>query len=123
MSTIRVDNFAPSAGGTAFSQRGIARSHWHFDQVTLTTSEALNTSSVTDVSVGVVRGNPANPFSRTAPVGAATAIVSGTSFASTSGPSNVSGGTEFAIVRSTGNAQAGVSIDGQIAAIVWGNLA
>jgi hypothetical protein len=53
MSTIRVDNFGPSAGGTTYSARGIAKSWANFNGVTTTAvRDSLNVSSLTDDATG-----------------------------------------------------------------------
>lgn len=53
MSTIRVDNFAPSAGGTTYSARGVAKSWINFDGTgTVSIRDSENVSSLTDEGVG-----------------------------------------------------------------------
>ena len=53
MSTIRVDNFGPSSGGTTYSARGIAKAWVNFNGVTTTTvRDSLNVSSLTDNGTG-----------------------------------------------------------------------
>ena len=49
MSTIRVDNFGPSAGGTTYSARGIAKAWVNFDGTgTIAARDSENVSSLTD---------------------------------------------------------------------------
>ena len=53
MSTIRVDNFGPSAGGTTYSARGIAKAWVNFNGTgTVSIRNSLNTSSMTDLGTG-----------------------------------------------------------------------
>lgn len=52
MSLIRVDNFGPSAGGTTYSARGIAKARVSFDATTATINNSINVSSLTDNSAG-----------------------------------------------------------------------
>ena len=53
MSTIRVDNFGPSAGGTTYSARGIAKAWVNFNGTgTIAARDSENVSSLTDVAVG-----------------------------------------------------------------------
>ena len=51
MSTIRCDNFGPSAGGTTYSARGIAKAWVNHDN-SGSVADSLNVSSVTDNGVG-----------------------------------------------------------------------
>lgn len=54
MSTIRVDNFGPSAGGTTYSARGIPTT-WvnvNADSGTPVVRDSVNVSSITDNAVG-----------------------------------------------------------------------
>jgi hypothetical protein len=62
MSTIRVDNFGPSAGGTTYSARGIAKAWLKFDQVSVAVDDSQNTSSVTDAAAGNYYQNLTNAF-------------------------------------------------------------
>jgi hypothetical protein len=49
MSTIRCDNFGPSAGGTTYSARGIAKAWVNFDGTgTIAARDSENVSSLTD---------------------------------------------------------------------------
>jgi hypothetical protein len=49
MSTIRVDNFGPSAGGTTYSARGIAKAWVNFNGTgTIAARDSENVSSLTD---------------------------------------------------------------------------
>ena len=53
MSTIRVDNFGPSAGGTTYSARGIAKAWVNFNGTgTIAARDSENVSSVTDGGAG-----------------------------------------------------------------------
>lgn len=53
MSTIRVDNFGPSAGGTTYSARGIAKAWVNFDGTgTIAARDSQNVSSLTDNGTG-----------------------------------------------------------------------
>jgi hypothetical protein len=53
MSTIRVDNFGPSAGGTTYSARGIAKAWVNFNGTgTIATRDSENVSSLTDNGTG-----------------------------------------------------------------------
>ena len=74
MSTIRVDNFGPSAGGTTYSARGIAKAWVNFNGTgTIAARDSENVSSLTDNGTGVYAVNLANAF------GAADFAVSATS--------------------------------------------
>ena len=53
MSVIRVDNFGPSAGGTTYSARGIAKAWVNFDGTgTPAARDSENLSSITDTGTG-----------------------------------------------------------------------
>jgi hypothetical protein len=52
MSTLRVDNFAPSGGGTSFSTSGIAKAWSNFTPTTPSLDQDLNITSLTDNGVG-----------------------------------------------------------------------
>ena len=53
MSTIRVDNFGPSAGGTTYSARGIAKAWVNFNgSGTIAARDSENVSSLTDNGTG-----------------------------------------------------------------------
>ena len=57
MSTIRVDNFGPSSGGTTYSARGIAKAWGHFNEDTsggdpVFIRDSQNISSLTDDGTG-----------------------------------------------------------------------
>jgi hypothetical protein len=53
MSTIRVDNFGPSAGGTTYSARGIAKAWVNFNGTgTIAARDSENVSSLTDNGTG-----------------------------------------------------------------------
>lgn len=53
MSIIRVDNFGPSAGGTTYSARGIAKAWVNFNGTgTIAARDSENVSSLTDVATG-----------------------------------------------------------------------
>jgi len=72
MSTIRVDNFGPSAGGTTYSARGIAKSWVNFDGTgTIAIRDSENVASITDNGSGDYTVNFSNAF------GAANYAVSG----------------------------------------------
>ena len=64
MSTIRVDNFGPSAGGTTYSARGIAKAWVNFNGTgTIATRDSENVSSLTDNGTGIYTVNFSNNFS------------------------------------------------------------
>jgi len=53
MSTIRVDNFGPSAGGTTYSARGIAKAWVNFNGTgAIAARDSENVSSLTDTGTG-----------------------------------------------------------------------
>jgi len=52
MSTLAIDNFQPSAGGTSFGIEGIAKVRWAYDQTTPTVLGSVNVSSITDNAAG-----------------------------------------------------------------------
>jgi hypothetical protein len=63
MSTIRVDNFGPSAGGTTYSARGIAKAWVNFDGTgTIAARDSENVSSLTDNGTGSYTVNFSNAF-------------------------------------------------------------
>lgn len=63
MSTIRVDNFGPSAGGTTYSARGIAKAWVNFDGTgTIAARDSENVSSLTDNGTGDYTVNIGNDF-------------------------------------------------------------
>ena len=63
MSTIRVDNFGPSAGGTTYSARGIAKAWINFNGTgTIAARDSENVSSLTDNAVGDYTVNFSNAF-------------------------------------------------------------
>jgi len=63
VSTIRVDNFAPSAGGTTYSARGVAKSWINFDGTgTVSIRDSENVSSLTDEGTGRYAVNVNSPF-------------------------------------------------------------
>ena len=63
MSTIRVDNFGPSAGGTTYSARGIAKAWVNFNGTdTIAARDSENVSSLTDNGSGDYTVNWTNSF-------------------------------------------------------------
>ena len=63
-STIRVDNFGPSAGGTTYSARGIAKAWVNFNGTgTIAARDSENVSSLTDNGTGDYTVNFNNNFS------------------------------------------------------------
>jgi hypothetical protein len=62
MSTIRVDNFTPSGGGTSFSRSGISKAWLKYNQNTVTKEGSLNVSSVTDSETGIFQAIYINIF-------------------------------------------------------------
>ena len=61
MSTIRVDNFGPSAGGTTYSARGIAKAWVNFNGTgTIAARDSENVSSLTDNGTGNYTVNISN---------------------------------------------------------------
>jgi len=66
MSTIRVDNFGPSAGGTTYSARGIAKAWVNFNGTgTIAARDSENVSSLTDNGTGEYVVNWTNAFGAT----------------------------------------------------------
>jgi hypothetical protein len=64
MSTIRVDNFGPSAGGTTYSARGIAKAWVNFNGTgTIAARDSENVSSLVDDGTGLYTANLTNAFS------------------------------------------------------------
>ena len=64
MSVIRVDNFGPSAGGTTYSARGIAKAWVNFNGTgTIAARDSENVSSLTDNGTGLYSVNLTNAFS------------------------------------------------------------
>ena len=65
-STIRVDNFGPSAGGTTYSARGIAKAWVNFNGTgTIAARDSENVSSLTDNGTGQYTINFSNAFGAT----------------------------------------------------------
>ena len=63
MSTLGVDNITPSAGGTAFSTRGVAKAWVNFDGTgTVAVRDSMNVSSLTDNGTGDYSANFTNAF-------------------------------------------------------------
>ena len=63
MSTIRVDNFGPSAGGTTYSAGGIAKAWVNFNgQSTVSIRDSLNVGSITDTGAGSFEINFSSSF-------------------------------------------------------------
>ena len=63
MSILRVDNFGPSAGGTTYSARGIAKAWVNFNgQGTIAARDSENVSSLTDNATGGYTVNFSNAF-------------------------------------------------------------
>jgi hypothetical protein len=66
MSTVRTDNFGPSAGGTTYSARGIAKAWVNFDGTgTIAARDSENVSSLTDNGTGDYTVNFSNAFANT----------------------------------------------------------
>lgn len=66
MSTIRVDSFGPSAGGTTYSARGIAKAWVNFNGTgTIASRDSENVSSLTDNGVATYVVNLTNAMSNT----------------------------------------------------------
>ena len=64
MSTIRVDNFGPSASGTTYSARGIAKAWVDLDGTgTAAIQDSNNISSISDNGTGNYTSNFTNSFS------------------------------------------------------------
>jgi hypothetical protein len=64
VSTIRVDNFGPSAGGTSYSARGIAKAWVNFNGTgTIAARDSENVSSFTDLGTGFYRVNLSSAMS------------------------------------------------------------
>jgi len=81
MSTIRVDNFGPSAGGTTYSARGIAKAWVNFNGTgTIAARDSENVSSLTDNGTGDYTVNFSNAFATTG----YSAVVSQMRFSTTS---------------------------------------
>ena len=63
MSLIRVDNFGPSAGGTTYSARGVAKAWVNFNGTgTVAVRDSVNVASLTDNGTGDYMVNIANNF-------------------------------------------------------------
>lgn len=63
MSTIGVDNIAPSAGGTSFTTEGVVKGRLNYNQGTPAVRDSMNVSSVTDNATGDFTVNFTNAFS------------------------------------------------------------
>lgn len=73
MSTLRVDNFAPSAGGTSFGIEGVAKALVNYNQTVPTVNGSENLSSVTDNAAGNFTMNLTNAMANTAYAGSGSA--------------------------------------------------
>jgi hypothetical protein len=63
MSTIRCDNFGPSAGGTTYSARGVSKAWVNFNGTgTIASRDSENVSSLTDNGTGDYTVNFTNAF-------------------------------------------------------------
>lgn len=62
MSTIGVNNFRPSGGGTSFSHEGIDKVLLRYTQVTPIINSSTNVTSVTDTAAGQFTVNYTNIF-------------------------------------------------------------
>jgi len=62
MSTLRIDNFTPSAGGTSFGIEGIAKAGLNFNHTTPAVRSSDNVASVTDNAAGDLTVNFTNNF-------------------------------------------------------------
>jgi len=62
MSTLAIDNFKPSAGGTSFGIAGIAKAWGEYNNSTSALGENLNVSSITDNGTGKTDLNFTNAF-------------------------------------------------------------
>ena len=63
MSTVRTDNFGPSAGGTTYSARGIAKAWVNFNGTgTIAARDSENVSSLTDNGTGSYTVSFTNAF-------------------------------------------------------------
>ena len=63
MSTLRIDNFGPSAGGTTYSARGIAKAWVNFNGTgTIAARDSENVSSLTDNGTGDYTVNFSSAF-------------------------------------------------------------
>lgn len=63
MSTIRVNNFGPSTGGTSYSARGISKAWVNFNGTgTIAARDSLNLSSLTDDGTGSYTVNFSSAF-------------------------------------------------------------
>ena len=63
MSTIRVDNFGPSAGGTTYSAGGIAKAWVNLNGTgTIAIRNSINIASMVDLGTGYYRANFSNAF-------------------------------------------------------------
>jgi hypothetical protein len=66
LSTIRVDNFGPSAGGTTYSARGIAKAWVNFNGTgTIAARDSENVSSLTDNGTGDYSANLSSSMANT----------------------------------------------------------
>jgi hypothetical protein len=66
LSTLRIDNFGPSAGGTTYSARGIAKAWVNFNGTgTIAARDSENVSSLTDNGTGVYTTNVTSSFNDT----------------------------------------------------------
>jgi hypothetical protein len=66
LSTLRIDNFGPSAGGTTYSARGIAKAWVNFNGTgTIAARDSENVSSLTDNATGDYTVNITNSMANT----------------------------------------------------------
>ena len=104
MSTIRVDNFGPSAGGTTYSARGIAKAWVNFNGTgTIAARDSENVSSLTDIATGVYGINFTN-------------VMADENYASAGIKQNVSTNTDHGLTPSSGQRSASQDVVASIEA-------
>jgi len=127
MSTIRVDNFGPSAGGTTYSARGIAKAWVNFNGTgTIAARDSENVSSLTDNGTGDYTVNIGNDMANANYLflGAGRASTNGNARGVGSALSKTTAALRFDSVYVSSLGAVGTNIDdSEVDAAVFGDLA
>ena len=125
MSTIRVDNFGPSSGGTTYSARGIAKAWVNFNGTgTIAIHDSENVASLVDDAVGQYYVNLSNAMSSTNSYGVTGSSGEGTPFNARNSTVTLAGTTASQIYIANWNGPAGAARDAEFTnATIHGDLA
>jgi hypothetical protein len=126
LSTIRVDNFGPSAGGTTYSARGIAKAWVNFNGTgTIAARDSENVSSLTDNGTGDYTVNFSNALAdANYRLGASRGTTTGNARGVGSALSKTAAALRFDTVYVSSLGAVGTNIDdSEVDAVVFGDLA